>query len=126
MAEHGGEFLAVAERIGRRIYREAIWHSGACNWVGAEPLERLDGTNAQGPLTYRALTADLYSGTTGVALFLAELHAATGDLDARRTALGAIRQALSQLDGIAPNVRLGLFTGWSGIAYAAARLGTVF
>jgi lantibiotic modifying enzyme len=67
----------------------------------------------------------LYSGTSGVALFLAELHAAAEDPVARRTALGAIRQVLWSVGAQLPPNRLGLYTGRGGIAYAAARVGTV-
>ncbi|GAC1350157.1 MAG: hypothetical protein NVSMB27_29990 [Ktedonobacteraceae bacterium] len=76
-------------------------------------------------MIYKALGPELYDGTSGVALFLAELHAITGDTAARRTALGAIRQALSLVDAIPPFFRLGFYSGWMGIALAAARIGTV-
>jgi lantibiotic modifying enzyme len=65
----------------------------------------------------------LYGGTSGAALFLAELYRATGDAAARTTALGAIRQALSRADSIAPIDRVGFFDGWTGIAVAATRVG---
>ena len=92
--------------------------------MGAEPLERPDG-NTAAPVTYRSLPPDLYFGTSGVGLFLAELHAVTGDLAARRTALGALRHALSRVDVVPSAARLGLFSGWLGIAFAAARVGTL-
>jgi lantibiotic biosynthesis protein len=119
-----GEFLMVANAIGRRISKEAVWHDDRCNWVGAEPLER-SNRDVPAAMTYRALSPDLYSGTSGVALFLAELHAVTGDHEAHRTSLGAIQQALSRVDAIPPRIRLGLFTGWVGVAFAAARVGIV-
>jgi lantibiotic modifying enzyme len=115
--------LEAAERLGERIAAEAIWSGERCNWVGAEPAERVAGRQL-GALTYRALSPDLYAGTAGVALFLAELHAATGSESARRTALGAMRQAISRADAIPPGARLGLFSGWSGIACAADRVAT--
>jgi lantibiotic modifying enzyme len=71
------------------------------------------------------LGPELYSGTSGLALFLAELHAATGDATARRTALGAIDRALERVDDVPPISRLGLYTGWVGIAFVAARMGVV-
>src|SRR5690242_20533494 len=113
--------LEAAERLGERIAAEAIWSGERCNWVGAEPAERVAGRRL-GALTHRALPPDLYAGTAGVALFLADLHAATGGPSARRTAIGAMRQAISRADAIPPDARLGLFSGWSGIAYAADRV----
>jgi lantibiotic modifying enzyme len=68
------------------------------------------------------LVHELYSGTSGVSLFLAELYRVTGDPAFRVTALGAIRHAFSRLDSIPASVRIGLFTGWTGIALVSARI----
>ena len=72
-----------------------------------------------------AMGPDLYGGTSGVALFLAELHAVTGNPDVRRVAIGGLRHALSRLDALPLAARPGLFTGWIGIAIAAARMAKV-
>jgi hypothetical protein len=117
------DYLDVAARIGSRLTRQAIWHKNQCNWVGFQPLER--SLTPQGKATLSALGPELYSGTSGVALFLGELYAATGDADVRRTALGAIAQALSHLDVLPAPARPGLFSGWIGIAFVAARLGRI-
>ena len=101
-----------------------MWHGKWCNWLGAEPVEQ-SRTSGLPTMTYSALGPELYSGTSGLALFRAELHAAPGDAAARRTALGAIRQALGRLDSVPPVSRLGLYTRWVGIALAAARVGSV-
>ncbi len=116
-------FLRTAEAIANRLSQEAVWHGDRCNWLGAEPVD-LNLADRQPKLSYRALGPELYDGTSGVALFLAELHAATGDVGARRTALGAICQALSRVD---PPVsrHIGLYTGTVGIAFAAARVGSI-
>jgi len=55
-------------------------------------------------------------------LFLAELYRVTGDRACRNTALGALRHAFARIDSIPPSVRIGLFTGWTGIALVAARV----
>jgi lantibiotic modifying enzyme len=108
--------LEVAAAIGGRLAREAIWHGERCNWIGG----RL-GAGAGGAVLEHeaALDGTLYEGTAGVALFLAELHAITGEADARRTALGAIRQAI----GAMPAPGRALYTGSAGVALAAARIG---
>src|SRR6059058_2349836 len=85
--------LRVATDIARSIGREAVWHEDRCSWVGAMPEE--DAVRGIA-MTYRALGADLYGGTAGVGLFLAELAHATGDAEARATALGALRHAASR------------------------------
>src|SRR3954447_10374211 len=112
------ELTDVAAGIGRRLADEAIWHDGRCNWIGGQvvpgPFNRL--IEHQG-----ALDSTLYEGTTGVALFLAELHAATGDSESRRTALGATKQALEF--GRDPARGRALYSGRTGIAVVATRVG---
>ena len=115
--------LDTAAKIGWRLAREAIWHEDRCNWVGFLPLER--SLAPQSNVTFSALGPELYSGSSGLAFFLAELYVATGNAEARSTALGAIRQALSRADALPPPARPGLFTGWIGIALVSARVGQV-
>jgi lantibiotic modifying enzyme len=107
------EFLAAAEEVARRVIDDAIWHDGRCNWVGVA-MDPAEAWQAE----YRALEPNLYDGTAGVGLFLAQLGAVTGDASARRTAMGAMRQAVTR----APAHRSeGFHAGCLGIAWAAAR-----
>lgn len=98
-----GLFLEVAIGIGTRLVRQACWQGDACAW----DTER--GTTG----------GDLYSGTGGIALFLAELAARTGDAEIARTAGGAMRHALTWATAGPP--RAGFYTGDTGVAWAAAR-----
>jgi len=109
----GADLPAIAAGIGDRLVREAIWYRGQCNWI------TLDAADPQ-PVQ-RALGPELGAGTAGVALFLAQLAAGGGgDGAPRRTALGAIGQALAHAGQGPPH---GLYAGRIGIAYAAARCG---
>ncbi|HEX2462066.1 MAG TPA: lanthionine synthetase LanC family protein [Vicinamibacterales bacterium] len=110
--------VETAHQIGWQICREAHWSGSRCNWMGAT-------SDDSGRAACEALGPHLYAGSSGVAWFLAELHAATGDPTTRKTAVGAIEQALWQSKGIAASDHLGLFVGCSGIALAAARAGTI-
>ncbi len=114
-AQDATAFLETAASLGARICRDALWAGGICNWIGPS-MEPLGGRWRQ---AHRAYGPDLYSGTSGVALFLARLYAATGERVFRRTALGAIGHALARADEIAPPARIGAYSGWSGIAFAA-------
>lgn len=105
------DFLAAAGGIGDRLVREAVWYRGQCNWIGAE---------RGGAGDHRALGPALGGGSAGIALFLAQLQAASGDGRVRRTAVGAIDQALAHSDEVPAR---GLYAGRLGIAYAAARCG---
>ena len=120
MPSDGAAFLAVAARLADGIARAAVWSGGRCNWVGAVPSE---SPGARGDPATAALGPDLYGGTAGVALFLAEAAAALEDERLRATALGAIRLALDHAERIDPEVRDGLYAGPVGIAHAAVRVG---
>jgi len=117
----GRACLEIAVGLGQRLVREAIWHGDQCNWMGAALREPAHGRPPT--LAHQALGPDLYAGTSGIALFLAELGAVTGDPAIRRTAAGALRQALAQATTLPSAMRLSLYTGWIGIALAALRLG---
>ena len=115
------DLLAAARGIGERLVREAVWYRGQCSWIGVAGADG-DGTSRRRP-AHRALGPALGDGTAGIALFLAQLHAVTGDETLRRTAIGAIGQALAHADTVSPAVARGLYAGRPGIAYAAARCG---
>jgi len=104
------DLLGAAAGIGERLVREAVWYRGRCNWIGAE-----------GASGHRALGPALGDGTAGIALFLAQLHAATGAQVVRDTARAAIGQALASADDVPAAAARGLYAGLPGIAYAAAR-----
>lgn len=112
-------YLEAADAIGRALVEDAIWEGERCNWVGALPDEGPHGSVVQ---TYVALSSELYGGTCGVGLFLAELFAATGDETVRTTAFGALAQALSRADSVPPSVP-GLHAGRLGYALGLARAG---
>jgi lantibiotic modifying enzyme len=108
----GADSLTTAAGIGERLARAAVWYRGRCNWVALD--------SAANGTVHRALGPDLGAGTAGIALFLAQLAAAREDAAIRRTALGAISQALGHAGQVPAH---GLYAGRLGIAYAAARCG---
>ena len=121
--------LEGAVLIGDGLCRGAHWDDEQryCNWMGRSMTEV---TRIDGPITptTTALGPDLYSGSSGIALFLAQLFAITGDQACRRTALGAIGRSLWQITRH-PSPKhwpsLALFNGHVGVAYAAARIGAL-
>lgn len=114
-------YVEIAHDIGTGLGETAIWHEDRCNWMGVRPV----GNGRVGIREAVAtLGADLYGGTSGVALYLAELHAITGDEVVRRTALGAVRHALARVD-TTESIGWGLYDGRLGIALAAARIGAL-
>lgn len=105
------EFLEAAERLGARLCRDALWSNGLCNWTA-------DFATSEKIIGHRALPADLYDGTSGIALFLHRLALVTGERIFRVTAEAALRQACAKL----PLETCGLFTGGTGVLYAALEL----
>ncbi|PRQ08184.1 lanthionine synthetase LanC family protein [Enhygromyxa salina] len=111
------DFLVEADRVGNGLCREALWSGARCTWLGwtLQP----DASGRPTP-SYRSFGADLYEGTLGVALFLARLHAHTGDKRQRRAAIGALNQALAVDLDQGPR---GFYSGVAGHIYALLELG---
>ena len=80
---------------------------------------------SSGPLAYKALGPTLFAGTSGIAWFLAELAASASDPAVRRTAVGAMDQALSRAPALRAAGRMGLYDGVTGIGVAAAYVGAL-
>ena len=114
----GSRYVHTARGIGHQICADAKWSGSRCNWMGST-------VDVHGRACAVALDPCLYAGTSGVALFLAELHVATGDPILRTTSIAAIEQALTRADTVGAADRLSLFSGWIGIALAAVRIGIV-
>lgn len=114
-------FLETADRIAFRLCRDAFWDEDRCTWLGWS-MEAI-GTTWQA--AYRSFAGDLYSGSSGVCLFLAELYGVTGDVRLRKTIEGGVRHALSHMDSMTGSARIGFYSGVSGIAYALARIAEI-
>jgi Lanthionine synthetase C-like protein/HopA1 effector protein family len=109
-------FLQAALRIGHHLARSAIWSGDRCNWVA----------DLTGPRRgYGALDPMLYSGTCGIAWFLAELYRVTGDAAFRRTAHAALEQSCRTVEGSTGRYGRGLYGGAAGVAYVAWRCARV-
>jgi lantibiotic modifying enzyme len=113
--------LSVSARIADHLCDTAFRHGDRCTWMGVTQ-DAEDGSD-QVDFTYGTLGPDLYGGSAGVALFLAEVCRHTGDRRWRDTALAGMAHALDRLDTILPAARAGFYTGHIGVAYAAALIG---
>ncbi|MEE8583249.1 MAG: lanthionine synthetase LanC family protein [Acidobacteriota bacterium] len=118
-------FLEEAARIGEALCRQAYWHQGRCNWIGrVSDQEEVPGGLKTSAV--EALGPDLYSGSCGISLFLAHLHALTGNPEFRRTAQGAIGQAFDCIEReLADLPPLSLYAGQLGVVYAARSIGAL-
>ena len=104
-------YLEVAERIGARLCRDALWSRGRCNWTADRAEGRTTVHASAGPL--------VYDGTAGIGLSLWRLAEVTGERIFRVTAEAALRHALSKL----PVENSGLYAGAPGILWAASQMG---
>ncbi|HWS88790.1 MAG TPA: lanthionine synthetase LanC family protein [Pyrinomonadaceae bacterium] len=119
MSAQPDEFLEAADFIAARLCRDAVWAGARCNWLG----DSMEFVGGQWAVAHRAFGPELYSGTSGVALFLAEVFRKTGEPLFRETAVGGARQALSRLEELPAQARVGFYTGHTGIGYALTRIG---
>jgi class II lanthipeptide synthase len=111
------DLTSGAADVSRRLCDAAIWHRGACTWMTAGPFDGGPGVELSpaGP--------DVYDGTAGIALFLAEFATAAGDPAAARTARGAARHSLDHVERIEAEARLGFHAGLPGAGVALVRVG---
>jgi lantibiotic modifying enzyme len=121
---HGSALAAAVASIVDELCASAVWDSGGtrCNWVGRrDVIDAAPGTAAAAG----AVGPDLYAGSTGIALFLAEAARSGFGSDAAAVAAGALRRSTSFYKSerikavISP---LSFFAGHLGAAYVAARL----
>src|SRR5262249_49468433 len=102
--------------------RDALWDGARCNWMG-DSMELESNTWT---IVHRAFGPELYNGTSGIALFLAQLYLATQEKPFKTAAIGAALQAASRSAEIPPSGRPAFYSGQTGIAYVLAELGELF
>lgn len=112
-------FLNAALAIGRRIASLAQWEGDACTWTVMSPDRSTPGARRAVAAT---ASGTVYEGTAGIALFLAELAAVTGEAELARAARGAVEFSLREGETAADN-SYGFHSGRVGIAYALVRTG---
>ena len=64
------QYLDTAASIGARLCRDAIWDGDRCNWLG----DSMEFHAGEWKVGHKSFGPELYSGTIGVALFLATLN----------------------------------------------------
>ncbi len=110
------QFRETAWKIGCSLMKESFWFNGACNWSGYW-IESFNGSYQ--PIR-RTFGPDLYSGTSGIALFLGALYEETADKLVLKTLEGTIRQMQLTKNDIPPH---GFYSGRTGVAASLIRIG---
>ncbi|MDG4787573.1 lanthionine synthetase LanC family protein [Micromonospora sp. WMMD1102] len=104
------DLVEAAVGIGEMLLAEAIWWDDACTWWGSNGGE-----------SWTAIGADVYSGTAGVASFLATLAETVDDDRFADAAVGAFRCAARQVEQRMSPGEAGYYLGWSGVAVSLLR-----
>jgi lantibiotic modifying enzyme len=110
--------IEVAAAISFGIARRALWSGDRATWFDAIPT-----MPAQNPATSTTLGSDLYGGTSGIGLFLAQAATRSGDALLRRTARGALRQAAARAPEYAAAAPHGFYGGGAGVGCALVLAG---
>lgn len=118
VTEQVSKFVSLLEH-------EAIWAEDAATWLGPVPLpgEQLHRLGLIG--------TDLYSGTSGIALFLAAFEAVTGEAGKRKLTLAALaplrRTLTNSLSStqLLRKIGLGGATGLASTLYALVKVGSL-
>ena len=119
--ESAAIYWETAAAIGNRLVAESIWCDNRCTWTG----DNMELVENQWTVVHETIDASLYSGTCGIALFLAQLWRATADESFRLTAKGALAQTLARLDAEEHDASEGFFNGVAGIAWATVKVGNL-
>ncbi|WP_046756254.1 lanthionine synthetase LanC family protein [Kordia jejudonensis] len=111
-------YVKTAHNIGKYLAKEAIWYKDMCNWTGHE----VSPVNGKYETVVKACSIELYSGLTGIALFLAELYAKTQDPIIFHTLQGALNTIYFNLDKDKVN-NFGYYSGKIGVGYTLWKIG---
>ncbi len=119
-ATHCQDLIDMATEVGERLVDLAIWHQGRAFWFQLAPVT--------GDLwSLKPSDSTLYSGLSGIALFLAYLGSVTGTgryMDLAMAAHETSRAALQASPEVMSTV--GAFTGWGGIIYTHLHLASLW
>lgn len=112
-------FLEGADRIGNTLVRDAFWDGDRCTWLGwvdsYEKKKLVPKFTSCGP--------DVYSGTSGIATFIANLYRFSQDRQHLRVLEGAVNQVMSLQEDMIARGRYGIYFGVGGMALSFLRIG---
>lgn len=111
-------YVKTAHNIGKYLAKEALWYKDMCNWTGHE----VSVFGEKYETVVKACSIDLYSGLTGIALFLTELYTKTQDPIILHTLNGALNTINFNLKNDKLN-NFGYYSGKIGAGYTLWRIG---
>lgn len=115
--------IDAAATIAENLDRSAFRRDDRATWVGRTPAEGGGTPGAPVTPTVAALGPDLYAGTAGIAVFLAELAKLTEQVEHEQLARAALAQSLATVGELLERQPHGLHAGAMGVGYASVRVG---
>jgi type 2 lantibiotic biosynthesis protein LanM len=114
-------FLAAARAVGDRLESSVFRQNGSATWLGFSRM------GASGFWSFEPVGYGLYSGLSGIALFLGHLGAATAESRYTEVARAGFATVLGRVENDPGNwIGLGGFTGLGSILYTCLQLATVW
>ena len=112
-------YADVASDIGAVLCRDALWSGNQCAWLGDyyEPLR------GQSVLVHRSLGGNVYAGSAGIALFLAELAHTNGEATFAGVGRAGAEHALTSARDTLLRHGIGYYTGLTGVVSTVVRIG---
>lgn len=111
-------YLEAALNIGKYLAKEAIWHENKCNWTGHE----VTAVNGHYVNVVKSCDIELYSGLSGIALFLTELYELTKDPIIFHTLEGTLNSIQANLKSNKLN-NYGYYSGKIGLGFTLWKIG---
>lgn len=109
------QYLNAARSIGNYLLREAVWDGDRCNWVDLNT-----DYDAHPPLVQaKSMKSDLYSGLSGVLLYLVALHELDKNELIRELIQGVVNTLMHRWDE--GESKWSYFMGSLGVIYAISR-----
>jgi type 2 lantibiotic biosynthesis protein LanM len=112
-----GDLLSLAVECGHTILASQVGNARHVAWLAATPV------GDRGRTSFEVCNIDLYSGLSGIALFLGELYVATGESSFRLGATQCIETTRRRLGVERSYLGIGGGTGLGGVLYALSCLG---
>lgn len=111
-------YFNSAVKIAKHLVKEAIWYNDMCNWIGYEVCP-VDGqfVNAVKPCGI-----ELYSGLSGITLFLTEVYLRTKDKLVLHSIEGAINSIQHNINSNTLN-NYGYYSGKIGLGFSLWKIG---
>ena len=116
------QLLSAAQAVGNRLSKLALVNAETVTWLGVNAVKEREWH-----LT--VAEEDLYSGTAGIALYLAYLGAVSGEEHSTilaRSALKAVRYFINHKQKYQHTSSIGIFSGMGSYIYLLSHLGTLW